>query len=764
MLPLPNLDDQTFEEIVEEARRSIPRLLPQWTDENAHDPGITLIELFSWLSELQQYYLNRITTDSELKFLQLLGVKPRPPQRAVSEVTFEQIDRQLVLPAGAKLAAIEQPFETRYPILLIANRLEKVLVRDGNTMNDYTSSNENNGVSYYAFGNQAKKGNRLYIGFNEPLIQDQPLCLSVRLFERYPIAPGDVEAANFPFSPSAKVSWRYYGVPEGGDGKHPSWLPVQLLHDGTMHLTKSGRIEFNLSSEMRPLMLQPANDRGRYWLSCTVEEEGYEIPPKVEYISVNTATVIQQNTISCVRHFDGTGEMEQVCTLQDYLAYYGQLTVQVMEDDGYWYDWTVLETEDAAADESRDESAADAVVRRVCLVEKIEGLHLTRIVFGRQTAVADADVPAVGRSNIRVTMFEPSFAAARYLGHSNGLPGQTVALGIEQIVEEELLIQLGERNEEGIVVWEDWMRVDDFDRSQPYDRHYTFDSEKGEIRFGDNEKGLSPLPSDFPNIRMLGCVVGGGSRGNVKGGMIQRIVADDRCEYKDIRVTNYDHATGGTERETLSAAKSRIRTEWMTPQRAVTGADYERIVKLTPGCRVARVKAIPLYVKGLREYPKAKAEGQVTVVVVPYSPYQKPMPSQGFLENVKAHLERHRLLGTEIHVIPPAYCKISVQATVVMDAAARVHAHDIRDELNRLFRPLDTESGEAGWDFGRPVYVGDVYGAINSIPGVAYVQDLWIDGEGEGVRKEVNGDIILPPYGLVYSGDHLIETIRNDQS
>lgn len=61
MLKLPNLDDRLFNQIVEEARKTIPKLTEDWTDENTHDPGITLIELFSWLTETQQYYINRIT-------------------------------------------------------------------------------------------------------------------------------------------------------------------------------------------------------------------------------------------------------------------------------------------------------------------------------------------------------------------------------------------------------------------------------------------------------------------------------------------------------------------------------------------------------------------------------------------------------------------------------------------------------------------------------------------------------------------------------
>lgn len=74
-LPLINLDDKTFEELVKEAKKRIPIYAPQWTDHNLHDPGITLIELFAWLTEMQIYRLNRVTKENQWKFLKLMGIE-----------------------------------------------------------------------------------------------------------------------------------------------------------------------------------------------------------------------------------------------------------------------------------------------------------------------------------------------------------------------------------------------------------------------------------------------------------------------------------------------------------------------------------------------------------------------------------------------------------------------------------------------------------------------------------------------------------------
>jgi hypothetical protein len=50
MIPSPNLDDRTYNDIVEEAIRLIPHYCPEWTNHNATDPGIALIELFAWMT------------------------------------------------------------------------------------------------------------------------------------------------------------------------------------------------------------------------------------------------------------------------------------------------------------------------------------------------------------------------------------------------------------------------------------------------------------------------------------------------------------------------------------------------------------------------------------------------------------------------------------------------------------------------------------------------------------------------------------------
>lgn len=71
-IPLPNLDDRRFADLVEEGKRLIPGLAPSWTDHNPSDPGITLIELFAFIAEMLIYRANRVSEANRWAFVKLL--------------------------------------------------------------------------------------------------------------------------------------------------------------------------------------------------------------------------------------------------------------------------------------------------------------------------------------------------------------------------------------------------------------------------------------------------------------------------------------------------------------------------------------------------------------------------------------------------------------------------------------------------------------------------------------------------------------------
>ena len=89
-MPLPEivLDDRNFQELVNEARLRIHRTCPEWSEHNVSDPGITLVELFAWMTEMLIYRVNRIPDKLHVALLELLGMSLAPPSCATAEVRF----------------------------------------------------------------------------------------------------------------------------------------------------------------------------------------------------------------------------------------------------------------------------------------------------------------------------------------------------------------------------------------------------------------------------------------------------------------------------------------------------------------------------------------------------------------------------------------------------------------------------------------------------------------------------------------------------
>ena len=115
-LNVPTLDDRSYADLVRDGLELIPGSAPGWTNHNASDPGITLVELFAYLAEIYLYRVDRVSAANKAKFLKLLTeidrrtaddqqlhaavVAMRMPSRAVSEADFELLAMNAVEQTG----------------------------------------------------------------------------------------------------------------------------------------------------------------------------------------------------------------------------------------------------------------------------------------------------------------------------------------------------------------------------------------------------------------------------------------------------------------------------------------------------------------------------------------------------------------------------------------------------------------------------------------------------------------------------------------
>ncbi|MFI0218843.1 baseplate J/gp47 family protein [Streptomyces lydicus] len=118
-LPLPNLDDRRWEDLVAEAKELIGPYAPQWTDRGPSDPGIALIELFAWLVEGLIYRLNQVPEKNYVAFLNLLGITRLPATPAHTLLTFTaqtgQTGQTPTVPAGTRVQTIGS--ESQAPVV-----------------------------------------------------------------------------------------------------------------------------------------------------------------------------------------------------------------------------------------------------------------------------------------------------------------------------------------------------------------------------------------------------------------------------------------------------------------------------------------------------------------------------------------------------------------------------------------------------------------------------------------------------------------------
>lgn len=128
-LPVPNLDDRTFEQLVAEAKAKIRERCPSWTDLSVHDPGIALVEVFAYLTEVMLYRFNRIPERVYVELLNLIGVYLQPPSAARAELTFsvskpDPNAGSLLIPRGTRVTTSRGSSAEAAPIFVTTQNLE----------------------------------------------------------------------------------------------------------------------------------------------------------------------------------------------------------------------------------------------------------------------------------------------------------------------------------------------------------------------------------------------------------------------------------------------------------------------------------------------------------------------------------------------------------------------------------------------------------------------------------------------------------------
>lgn len=740
-LPIPNLDDKTFKELVEEGRNLIPRYAPEWTEFNFSDPGITFIDLFAWLTEMQIYHLNRVTDNNYLKFLNLTGTAPEPAKPARADITFNPqcADTKAQIPQGTKIACTHKEtgediiFETDADLTVLSIKLKKVLTKINSQWYDQTELNDRNGVYYFALGETVKSNNYLFLGFEaDSHFQNEEIKLAINIYQDNDSSTSSDKGIVLTYT---ELKWEYW------DGL--KWQALNII-DNTHALTQSGLIIFTVPENIAQDFLANAEkvapfteDAYLYWLRASVLKNGYEIPPRIDTILLNTISATQAATIQnfTCQEFDGTGLLSQVIhlTLPANSEYY--LKIEIKENNGQWQDWVQVMNFDSSC---------------TCHRHYLFDSDNMKITFGNGI---QGKIPPQGDDNIRVFIYNANLQQDLFA--SNGLPFQSFELNYKSVLPDTLRLEVYEIDS----VWHEWNKVKDFDASGPDDRHYHLDLYNGIITFGDGIHGaIPPIPgNDEKNIIAVQYRVGGGEIGNIPAGQINKMLD---ATIQGVRVENRQPSRGGKNAESIADAQKRVRKDLKQATRAVTSSDFEKLVLAMPGAKIARVKVLPGYHP---QFGGIKMPGTVTIVIVPQTlpdSIHESKPTVGLLKNVTRYLISKRLVTTNIRVIAPVFVHLDVAATVQIESrqSQEIMRLAVKDAIQEFLSPQTGGPEKNGWPFGRKVAKSELYQVIENVAGVTCTKYLSLKATGCYTEDE-KGNIKIPEIGLVFPGKILITVI-----
>ncbi len=337
-------------------------------------------------------------------------------------------------------------------------------------------------------------------------------------------------------------------------------------------------------------------------------------------------------------------------------------------------------------------------------------------------------------------------------GRTSGTPGEAIQLSRFPLVSEQSELTIEISSSDG---WQTWHRVESFANESADARVFTLDAVSGVLRFGPlirmedgSARTYGATPDAGATVRVPRYRAGGGVRGNLDTGALRLM----RTTVPFVaRVTNIVPAIGGVDAEGIEDLKARAALLVRARDRAVSTGDFELLVQRAAPS-IARAKCLPGAEVG--------SPGTVLVLVVPdipegRVPFEVLRPSQEVLDSVKAFIDERRLVGTTVRIEPPRYLGMSIAARIALSPG--VAAPDVfrRADLAiaNFIHPLRGGYDGSGWPFGRDISVGDIYGVLQKVPGIAYlevVRLIPVDAVTEQ-RAEPTDRIVLEAHDLLFS-------------
>lgn len=174
----PNLFERSFQELMEIGRAKLPSLAPDWTDHNAHDPGITLMELLAWTAEAQLYSLSRLRRDERVAYAAMLGLTAAGTQGATALIWPDRLDpnspattffNTVVIGEDTVINVVgaDSPtFRPTHKLLWTPGQIQRLETRGARgRKTDHTAVNRRGDLPFFPFGEGTGRRNVLALTF-----------------------------------------------------------------------------------------------------------------------------------------------------------------------------------------------------------------------------------------------------------------------------------------------------------------------------------------------------------------------------------------------------------------------------------------------------------------------------------------------------------------------------------------------------------------------------------------------------------------------
>lgn len=674
MLPLDSLEQDTYEKIRSSAIQSIVRYQKEWTNYNASDAGITLLELLAWMQEMQQFYLNQFGRENIPLYLELLGMTPYglQPSMVMAEVSVEQ---EGMIHKTTRFLTDSICFEPEEEGWLGCEVLVHCYAQGEEEALLWSCSGEELQYGRWMFGEQPKPGNCFYLCY------DRPIPLSYRHFlylelelpkgrKRNPVAKGR-EAL---FSRFQLDYW---------DGM--CWCPCVILEDETAGFLQSGCIHWRAEGKMEAL-------EEVYWLRIRLLECDFDLPPRLREVNTRRIRLLQKETLAA--------SME--------------LLLPVNAEGIYW-----IHLQECM----EEEAEAEIFIRHGELYQRIEGYREEnqRLEF-RYLEKAEQQLHVLVVTRKRNSGILTSWEA-------DGFPGQIISLEDCHIMGQGLQVLVEREDYPGVFRF--WKPVRHFWKAASNEECYRFQEETGQLFFGDGIHGKIPEG----RVVLTDCVRSLGPEGSVK----------ERTSFSWRNGGAYcqEAALGGRNPEKESECLERFRRQTGSENRAVTGEDYERLVKQTPGLIIQKVKAVSGMDNSITLIVEGGYGGRHRLNTI----YQR---------EIRDWLEEKRLLGTNIQLEPPKYIPITVRTVIRVYERFQKAEEWIRETVEEFFRIHMKE-------FGAEFQYNRLYGILDELSCVAGIQELTVTTTGKRILHGRDGSFRLPDDGLAVLDAVQIQLIQENR-